>query len=108
MNNNEAYLNDRIITSKSGKKFIFPFWPVKAVEDVKERIVFWTEKAGLAKVNSNEEGLKKAKEMLELLLAGNISLGADQCQSYYMGKGLTNGPTRSQEERSEASANRRR
>lgn len=108
MENNEIKLEDKIIVSKNGTKFIFPAYAVDTQEKLKEKVLEYSEKAELALRLNDEEGMKKANEMLNLFMTQAFSADSRDCQDFYIKNGFDHEPTRSPEEREAAKAVRSR
>ncbi len=108
MENQDIKLEDKIIVSKNGNKFIFPAYAVDTPEKLKEKILEYSEKAELALRRNDEEGMKKANEMLELFMTQAFFASEHDCQDFYVKHGFVQEPTRSPEEREEIKTGRGR
>ncbi len=108
METNEIKLEDKIIVSQNGNKFIFPAYAVDTQEKLKEKILEYGEKAELAFRREDKEMYEKYNEMLKLFMTQAFSADKHDCQAYYLEHGFTTEPTRSPEEREEAKAGRKR
>jgi hypothetical protein len=89
--NEDVKLVDKVIVSRSGRKFLFPAYALDTPEKFAAKVSEWAAIERMAEVNGNIEALKEAKEMLELLIEQKDYFldRPEQCQAFYVEKGYT-------------------
>jgi hypothetical protein len=95
----EKKLEDVIITSKNGEKFIFPAFAIDTKEKIREKVIEYAAIQKLAEAQGNVEMEKFSSEMLDLLMTQQFSKNPADCQDYYLKNGFNIFPTRSPETR---------